>query len=232
MKIIIEPQLQKFKIFLGIGVVNDIRNQYYPGELWNSINNFIQDFRKKYNLDFIKDHPHIRKFRDFYWRLGIDPTKQRPAHEALVRRILHGQNLPKINPIVDIGNLISIKYLLPIGIYDFDKLDKSKDLVLRFANEGEEFYPIGSGKKKLSSNQVVLAQNNLIVHVFPYRDSEITKVTENTKNILIIVGGIELIEEKQVLNAVKEIEEMIIKYLGGEVRLNPVVIRNEIELNL
>ena len=184
----------------------------------NLINNFIQDFRSKHSLESIKDHLHIKKFREFYWRLGIDPTKQRPAHEALIRRILHGHDLPKINPIVDIGNLISVKYLLPVGIYDLDKLSKDKDLILRFANEGEEFYPIGSSRKKLSSNQIVLAQNNLIIHVFPYRDSEITKVTENTKNILIIVGGIEPIEINQILNAVKEIEELTVKYLNGEIQ--------------
>ena len=53
--------------------------------------------RKNYSLDGLKDEENIRAYRDFFWKLGIDPTKIRPAAEALIRRILGGKEIPRIN---------------------------------------------------------------------------------------------------------------------------------------
>jgi len=65
------------------------------------------EIRGRLTLEQVKDHPVFRAYRDFYWRLGIDPTKDRPAGEALVRRILSGRPLPTINSAVDCYTLAS-----------------------------------------------------------------------------------------------------------------------------
>lgn len=91
--------------------------------------------RLRLSKEGLKDHPVVRAFRDFYWRIGIDPTKTRPASEALARRLLGGQGIPKINSLVDAGNLASVETMIPIGVYDFDKV--MGGLTLRFAREGE-----------------------------------------------------------------------------------------------
>jgi DNA/RNA-binding domain of Phe-tRNA-synthetase-like protein len=80
-----DAQLEKFKV-----------------EVSNSI-------RADYTLETVKDDPVFRAYRDFYWKIGIDPTKTRPASEALTRRILAGKTLPTINTLVDAYNLASIK---------------------------------------------------------------------------------------------------------------------------
>ncbi|MCD6591402.1 MAG: hypothetical protein J7K78_00090, partial [Thaumarchaeota archaeon] len=56
--------------------------------------------RSRFRLEDLKDEPLIRAYRDFFWRIGIDPTKIRPASEALIRRILSGKGLPRINTLV------------------------------------------------------------------------------------------------------------------------------------
>jgi DNA/RNA-binding domain of Phe-tRNA-synthetase-like protein len=78
--------------------------------------------QKQWDLDRLKENPTFRAYRDFFWKLGIDPTKIRPASEALIRRILRGNSLPKINTFVDAYNLASISTAIPFGAFDLDKM--------------------------------------------------------------------------------------------------------------
>jgi len=151
-----------------------------------------------YKLETLKDEPVARAFRDFYWRIGIDPTKKRPAGEALARRILSGSGIPSINNLVDAGNLASAETLIPIGIYDLDKV--VGELVLRFAREGEEFVDIRGKKSLLKPNEVVLVDDVGVIHIFPHRDSQRTMITMETRKALILGCGVkgvpkELVEE-------------------------------------
>lgn len=169
-KFSIDGKLRGGKVFVGVGIVRNVKNSEYPSVLLSMIDDAVREVRSKYSLDRLKDDPIIRYYRDFYWHeLGIDPTKQRPAQEALLRRILRGEDLPRINPMVDIGNVASIKFLVPIGLYDIDSFG-GKDLVIRYARDGEVFNPIGSPQRALTRNQIILSTvDGLILHVYPYR---------------------------------------------------------------
>jgi DNA/RNA-binding domain of Phe-tRNA-synthetase-like protein len=142
-----------------------------------------------YTLENLKDNPIIRAFRDFYWKTGIDPTKIRPSSEALVRRILSGSSIPMINNVVDAGNLASIETLIPIGLYDLDKI--VGEPVLRFARHGEEFTDITGRIRKIEPNTIVLADDIGLIHIFPHRDSLRTMIEWNTRRVLIIACGVE-----------------------------------------
>ncbi|GAB6944058.1 B3/B4 domain-containing protein [Vulcanisaeta sp. JCM 14467] len=232
MKFSIEDRLRG-KVFVGVGVVNNVKNNEYPSELLAIINEAIKEVRSRYSLDKLKDDPVIRHYRDFYWHeLGIDPTKQRPAQEALLRRVLRGEDLPRINPMVDIGNVASIKYLVPIGLYDIDSFG-GKDLVIRYARNGEVFNPIGSPKRSLSDNQIILSTiDGLILHVYPYRDSETTKIRNETRNVLIVIAGVPGIENERLLESAQFIIDLAIKYLGGSASMKPVVVKDEKDIQL
>ena len=65
----------------------------------------ITEIRERYTLEQVKGEPLFRAYRNFFWSVGIDPTKTRPASEALIRRVLAGKMLPTINTAVDAYNL-------------------------------------------------------------------------------------------------------------------------------
>ena len=221
----IEQNVKKLGIYLAYSVVTGIDNMREVSELYNVlIPKLINYVKSKLNLDKLKDEVNIRIFRDLYWRLGIDPTKQRPAHEALIRRVLRGEDFPKVNPAVDIGNYASIKYMLPVGLYDLDKV-ASTCLVLRFAKQGEKVRLLGSGEKTLSERQIVLATcEGKILHVFPHRDSEETSISRSSRNILVVVAGLDPIPREQALACIQEINQLLKKLLGGEIALEPRII--------
>jgi DNA/RNA-binding domain of Phe-tRNA-synthetase-like protein len=177
----------------------------------------MSQVRKEYDLDAVKDQPTFRAYRDFFWRNGIDPTKIRPAVEALIRRILAGKTLPCINTLVDAYNLASIKSRIALATFDADKLEG--DLLMRFAEEGEQF--IGIGMKKpliLRGGEIVVSDNEKLVAVYPYRDADNTKVTEKTENITIVVCGVPGIPEEALENASRITVDYIKRFCMREKR--------------
>lgn len=159
-----------------------------------------QAIRSRYTLDNVKDDPNFRAYRDFFWSVGIDPTKTRPASEALVRRILSGGALPKINTAVDAYNLASALSGVPIAAFDADRING--DITMRFAREGEMFLGIGMREPVyLKPNQVVLVDKKDIIAIYPYRDSDSTKVTMDTKSIHIVSCGVPGVSRKKVRDA-------------------------------
>ncbi|NPA85481.1 MAG: hypothetical protein GXO07_05720 [Crenarchaeota archaeon] len=172
-----------------------------------------EELRKRYTLESLREDPKVQAYRKFMWRIGIDPTKVRPASEALARRALRS-SLPNINSLVDLGNAVSVRRLVPIGIYDLDKT--AGKMELRKAEEGEPFLPIGRGEVRLEGRELVLADEEGVMHLFPYRDSRRTMVTLETKNALVAAAGVPGVPEEEVRKAVEEILEFL-KKRGAEV---------------
>jgi len=157
------------------------------------------EIRKKIpSLEVVKDLPIIRAYRDFYWKVGIDPTKTRPAGEALVRRILSGKDLPTINTLVDSYNLASAESMVSIAAFDDRKVDRG-NLFMRIAVRGETFVGIGmTNPMELSGVEVVIediTQKKLIA-VYPYRDADESKVSEETEDVLFMMCGVPGIREE------------------------------------
>ena len=67
----------------------------------------VAAYRRTHALETLKDEPRLRAYRDFFWRVGVDPTKVRPAAEALLRRVIQGKPFPRVNTLVDAYNRAS-----------------------------------------------------------------------------------------------------------------------------
>ncbi|MDD1708034.1 MAG: hypothetical protein LUQ33_02520 [Methanoregulaceae archaeon] len=174
----------------------------------------LRGIQSRYTLEKVKDDPVFRAYRDFFWSVGVDPTKTRPASEALVRRILAGGKLPRINTAVDAYNLASACSGIPIAAFDADTL--TGGLTLRFASEGEQFLGIGMEKPTvLKKNQFIMTDESRIIAIYPYRDSDTTKVTAETRNIRIITCGVPGIGRELVSGAFDLCAGYLEKYTGG-----------------
>lgn len=146
--------------------------------------------KSKYSINNIKDDPIIAKYRKFYWKfLKLDPTKIRPSSEALIRRILKNQQIPKISPFVDAYNWASAASLIGMGGYDINSFEFP--IIFRLTKENEKFWPIGREEKKLPRNTLVISdKNEIILSQFPYRDSQTTMVGKESRKIIVIASGV------------------------------------------
>src|SRR5690554_5830053 len=111
------------------------------------ISNLIKHYENKiyeeYSLEEVLNIPLIKEARDGYKKLGKDPSRYRLACESLLRRIVKGNNLYRINNVVDCGNLLSIELNRSTAILDLNKI--SGNVFIRIGKESDEYYGIGRG---------------------------------------------------------------------------------------
>ncbi|MGQ9530266.1 MAG: B3/B4 domain-containing protein [Candidatus Bathycorpusculaceae bacterium] len=203
-------------LFICVGVICNVKVEKENEQIRNLKKSVYEEVRAKYNIETLKDDPTVRAYRDFYWRLDIDPTKTRPSGEALLRRVLHGDELPRISTVVDAYNLASMKTIIPISGFDRERLNPPFEV--RFAKNGETFIGIGMNKPiTLTDKMLVLADKKQVLCIYPYRDADNTKITEQTRNVLIVGYGASGIREEQLKEAVETTLAYIKLVSGGEI---------------
>ncbi len=176
----------------------------------------VKRAREQWRLDELKEHPIIRAYRDFFWRLGLDPTKTRPAAEALLRRVLHGRGLPRINTAVDAYNIASLETLIALAAFDGNRV--VGEPYMREAEPGEEFLGIGMERPRvLKGGEPVIADDEKLLALYPYRDADSSKITLKTVEILLLVCGVPGIEAETLHEAGRVAVEYITRFCGGGV---------------
>jgi len=200
-----------------VGRVENVTVRSHVAELEAFKGEVIEEIRGSYSRETVKDNLTFRAYRDFFWKIKVDPTKTRPAAEALIRRVLRGRPLPKINSLVDAYNLASMKSEIAFAAFDADELGDS--LLMRFACEGEEFLGIGMAKLvHLTGSEVVIADNGKLVAIYPYRDAEEAKITQKTRNVLFIACGVPGIDEEKLRLALDLSFKFVTRFCGGTAR--------------
>ncbi len=173
----------------------------------------IERVRRTYTLEAVKDVPELRAYRDFFWRVGIDPTKTRPAAEALIRRILGGKVLPRINTLVDAYNLASVE--TRIALAAFDAANLHGDIVMRMARQGEEFLGIGMERPVVLTGKEVVDQDGAgLVAIYPHRDSARTAVTTSTRATVFLVCGVPGIPRETLVRAQAATRGLVLRFCG------------------
>jgi len=206
------------ELSICIGIINSVHVEKENEHIKQLKKAVYEEVRAKYNVETLKDNPTVRAYRDFYWRLDIDPTKTRPSGEALLRRVLHGDELPRISTVVDAYNLASMKTIIPISGFDRDRLNPP--FQVRFAKNDEAFTGIGMNKPMvLADKMLVLADEKQVLCIYPYRDLDYTKITEQTRNVLIVGYGASGITGKQLGEAVETTLSYIKLVSDGETEM-------------
>ncbi len=168
--------------------------------------------RAEMTLDGLKDDLVFRSFRDLYWTFGMDPTKERVSSEALLRRILVGQNLWRVNNVVDTANLASVVHKLPIGLTDISKM--TGKLTVRTAGKGEVFRRIGGESLECRGREIVLADDEKIVcYGYATHDSDFTRVTNRSNEVVLLIYGFPGISEDSISQASASTAKMIEQWL-------------------
>jgi len=201
--------------FVGAAVFATLRNSEYNAALWQEIDRFIADYRQRYTVDCLKQMPSIEATRAAYRRCGKDPSRYRPSGEALVRRTLKGNNLYRVNTVVDLINLASIAYGYSIGGFDADKIGGS-ELVLGIGREVEPYEGIGRGPLNIEGLPVY--RDALGGIGTPTSDHERTKLTLETSHLLAIVNGYDG-DRSNVVACATYIQELLRRYAcsdGGQ----------------
>jgi len=148
--------------------------------------NYFADLENYLKTTFISaplsSHPVVGHVRRMYRKIGWEPTRYRPSSEALARRILQGKGLYRIYNLVDLGNLVSTRFHLPMGLYDADKIQGE----IRFdvGREGESYQ--GISRQEINAHGKLILRDRIGIFGNPTADSKRTSLSKQTKNVMAI----------------------------------------------
>ena len=187
MEIIVSNEIENVcPNFIGACVEAKVKNSQYCQDLWNEINTLGEEFKNKLTIETLKEISGIAATRRIYRICGKDPSRYRPAAEALIRRILQGKTLYQIDTLVDLINLASMKYGYSLGGFDADKF-VGNTLELGVGKEGEPYEGIGRGMINIQGLPVY--RDGIGGVGTPTSDNERTKITINTNHLLVLING-------------------------------------------
>ncbi len=183
MKILIQEELMNLLHSLRLGVITaGIKCEPSSNKFRKKIENTVIEIRNQLNLDEIKNLEAVASARDAYKKIGNDPNRYRPSADALLRRIVKGSDIYRINNVVDALNLISIVSGFSIGGYDADKIEENIELGI--GKKDEPYKGIGRGEVNISN--LLVLRDAISAFGSPTSDSERTMITNSTKKILFI----------------------------------------------
>ena len=199
-------------VFVGACVDAQVENTAYCEELWDELHQIEERFRRELTTESLKELTSIAATRAIYKKCGKDPSRYRPASEALIRRVLQGKELYQIDTLVDLINLASMVYGYSIGGFDASKF-VGDTLTLGIGREGEPYEGIGRGMLNIAGLPVY---RDAVGGVgTPTSDNERTKITMSTRHLVVLINGYDGNENRVVENA-RFIQDLLRRYTRSD----------------
>jgi DNA/RNA-binding domain of Phe-tRNA-synthetase-like protein len=202
----------------GIVLAYDVKNGESVNDLVSLLRAAEASIRVRLNKEEISQHPRIFSWRQAYRSFGAKPSKFRSSIEAMVRRVLSKNELPSINALVDIGNILSLRYLVPMGGHAIDVV--KQNLILRPATGEEEFIPFGSKQiEHPNPGEIVFVEGNTVLtRRWSWRQANHTLTLPGTTAIEFNVDGLPPVSESEVEDICQETMQLVQRYCGGQTR--------------
>ncbi len=202
----------------GVVIARDVKNDQSPPPLVEMLRAAEASVRQRLDLEKLTSEPRIASWREAFRVLGVKPNEFRSSIEAMTRRVLRDQELPSINALVDIGNVVSLRRLVPVGGHAIDVL--TQDIALRPATGNETFVPFGSDQTEhpAPGEFVFVEGNTVLTRRWSWRQANHTLTLPETTAIEINVDGLPPVALPEVEAICDEVMELVRSFCGGSVR--------------
>lgn len=164
----------------------------------------------------LSDLPTLSAWRRAISAFGVSPTKYRSAAESLLRRLTKKGDIPCINTLVDIGNLVSIRYGLPVAIFDTRQI--AKPITVRYADGGEAFKDLGSDKiAHPAPGEVIFSDEArmVVARRWCWRQSGTSAANASTTDAVITVEAHHDGGSGDIENALADLLALMAEFAGG-----------------
>lgn len=198
-------------VVLAFGVINHPS----PPELVELLRQEESSLRQRLEPGGLGTHPRLVSWREAYRSFGAKPGKFRASMEAMARRVLAGDSLPSIGSLVDIGNIISLRHLLPAGGHAIDVL--RGDIRLRLAEGDEQFIPFGSDvPENPDPGEVIFTEGKTVLtRRWTWRQANHTLLLPSTREVEFNVDGLPPLTREDIGLVCRETAELVTRFCGG-----------------
>lgn len=196
--------------------ISGLKNSKSNPDFENYLKSELEAIKKQWNNKQFKDDPVLQGFRELHTKVGRSNRDYPASPEVLLRLFLERGRFPRINSVVDIYNLVSLKTRLALGAHDINNV--KGDITLRLTNGDEKFLPLG--KTELVSvpagEYSYIDDGNNIICRLEVLQVEPTKITTDSENIFLIVQGNPNTDIDYVRNGANEVLNLLTQFCGGE----------------
>jgi len=200
----------------GVILATGLTNGETPAELREIYNNEQETVKQRIGTTPLSQIPSLVAWRRAFRAFDIDPTQYRSAAEALLRRLTKKGDIPIINTLVDLGNLVSIRYALPVAVFDTRSL--SGAVTVRFASGDEQYTTLGqSDEDPPRPGEVIFADDAgmVIARRWCWRQSEPGAAQIDTTNAIITIEGHHAEARDDIEAAVQDLQTLLRTYAQG-----------------
>jgi len=207
------------RVRLGLAVLDGVTVRESDPGLAAEIAAYGEELRRRHPDAKSSEVPGAADARALYKDLGLDPTKVRPSNEALLRRVLKGEALYKVNTLVDALNLCSLRAQLPFGLYDLDRVEPP--IVLRRGTAGESYEGIRKGAVNVEGRPVLVDARGPFGN--PTSDSARTMITTACRRALVIVYAPGRFPPARLQSVLDETTATLTRWSGGSECARPTL---------
>ena len=203
---------------LGIVVVEGFDNTRAFPEIGQMLDGAAADFAARHAGENVRELPGVKACREAFQALGMNPNKFMVSIEALAKRVQKGAALPHINPLVDLGNAFSLRYEIPLGAHDIDKMEPC-GIAVRFSVEGDRFLPMGeeTAEEMPAGELCYVSGHTVKTRRWMWRQSEDGKITSETGHVFFPLDGFASVNGQDVLAARDALAAFLRDRLGLQV---------------
>ena len=196
----------------GLLVAADVTVAPNPA-IWAETEELAERLHSQYAGRTPADIDGLREARRLYRSFAMDPTRRRPSSEALLRRVLQGKSLYRISNAVDACNLASLSFLLPIGMYDLDRVEA--DISVRVGRTDEQYPGIRKAEVHLAGRLGLFDAAGGFGS--PTSDSERTAVTSATARLLAVIMATAAYPADAMASHVDTLADLFVRHCGAAV---------------
>jgi DNA/RNA-binding domain of Phe-tRNA-synthetase-like protein len=200
----------------GVVHVRDVENGPSPPRLLTAYRVEQEDALARIGEQPPGTLPSLAAWRRTFTAFGVEPTRYRSAAEALLRRLTKHGEIPSVGLLVDIGNLVSVRYLLPVAVLDLTNV--AGGITVRLAEGGEEYTDLGATIiERPDPGEVVFVDEVGVVHArrWCWRQSGQSATGPTTNEILIAVEGLHETAADDVAAALADLEHLLADHSPG-----------------
>lgn len=203
----------------GLVVVRGANNAAPNADVQTALRNAEKLLVSEDTVESLLADPRITTWRDAFKSFGMNPSEFRPAHEALSRRAVQAKPLPFINTLVDVGNALSLRHRLPVGVHPLNGVKSGMEL--RLARGDESFVAFGSDRhEQPRSGEVVFSEENTVIsRCWVWRQAKCSVTLPTTSAVVMNIDGLPPIKAGKILEVCAEAEDMIRRVCGGEIEI-------------
>lgn len=215
----IEPELKGACPQAALGCLRcQVRVEPSPAPLLQEMDAICRYWQRELTVGEISSELNIAATRKAYKACGKDPARYRNSCEALMRRVVQGKGLYRVNNLVDLGNLLSLESGWSLGIYDEEQI--RGDICWGIAREGEHYR--GIGKDELNIAGLPVLRDGEGPFGCPTSDSRRTMVTGETTRALVCIYG--FAGARELTQWMDRATQLVEQYAGGVVEKKAIII--------